>query len=90
MPKLVEYKVRPIERYIITRFETDGPDEHGRGSASCVERGEFASPYVAQEVAFSLGKIEQTSAGPETKVVYPDHPDAAVQTANLSRGVATS
>lgn len=87
MPKLVEYQVRPVERYIITRFETDGPDENGRGRASCEERGEFSSPYIAREVAFSLGRIEQDSSKAETKVVYPDHPGMIVQTADgLSTG----
>lgn len=72
MSKLVEYKVRPVERYVITRYEEDG------ASAACAERGEFSSPYIAQEVAFSLGKREQEALGPDATVTYPEYPSQPV------------
>lgn len=69
MSKLIEYKVRPVTRYVVTRFESDG--------GSSTQRGEFDSAQVAHEVAYALCKTEHEQlvwpVGDE-RIKYPDSP----------------
>lgn len=67
----VEYRVKTVERYIVTRYE-----ENENGSA-VVERGHYASPHVAFEVAYALCKQEHERLGYEPgdeRIQYPEHP----------------
>lgn len=66
-PKKIEYRVKAVERYIITRYLEDT-----EGNVSVVERGTFSSPYIALEVAHALGKTDQSAAAPHTSVQYPN------------------
>ena len=69
----VEYKVVPITRYVVTRFE-----ENENGSA-CTERGKYDNPEMAWEVAYALCKMDHERMGyPEDdeRIQYPQHPIA--------------
>lgn len=79
----VEYRVKRVERYIVTRFE--GADHR---SGSVAQRGFYETPQVAYEVAYALCKAEHERSGEEPgsmNFIYPareewmrlDPPDAA-------------
>lgn len=59
MMKKVEIRVRPVTRYIVTRYEEE-IDEAGRGSAGCYSLGEFDHEYYAERVAAAVRAFEQT------------------------------
>lgn len=69
----IEYRVRPVTRYIITRYEES---EDGRTGA-CEQRGEYDSPDVAYEVGYALCKLDHDRLGyppGDERVQYPRHP----------------
>lgn len=77
-PKKIEYRVRPTERYVVTRYEES--DKEG----SSVERGTFASREVAHEVAYALAKVEHERLGwapGDERIQYPPHPRDACRDA---------
>jgi len=53
----VEYRVRPVTRFIVTRWF--GDDRSG----GCAPRGEFERAEVAYEVAYALCKAEHDASG---------------------------
>lgn len=64
----VEYKVRPITRYVVTRYHEI---EHGAGSET---KGEYDNPSVAHEVAYALCKAEHEHLGwpvADMRIHYP-------------------
>jgi len=66
----VEYKVRPANRYIVTRFH-QGDD----GSAGVETKGEYENPVVAHEVAYALCKADHDALGypaGDERILYPD------------------
>lgn len=70
----IEYKVRPITRYVVTRFETTGPDENGRGAAGSRCLGEYDNVEVAQEVGYALCRAEHENLGwapGDDRIRYP-------------------
>lgn len=65
----IEYRVRPVTRYIITRYETDSD------SGSVEGRGEYDNADVGYEVAYALCKAEHERLGwPEgdPRIQYPE------------------
>jgi hypothetical protein len=64
MTKTLEIRVRPVTRYVVTRYESDGLP---RGAASCGTLGEFDSPARADEVALAIRASE-----PHARVVTSD------------------
>jgi hypothetical protein len=52
--KTIEYRVRPVTRYVVTRYAADKEDKLG----SCEGKGEFDSEHAAREVALALAKAE--------------------------------
>lgn len=77
MSKAVEYRVRPVTRYIVTRFESERHDD-GRVSAcsnDCRQLGpEYANEETAFEVAYALCKQEHERLGyplADERVQYP-------------------
>ena len=54
--KTIEYRVRPVTRYIVTRFEAHGSSE---GASSYM--GELDSEHLAQRVAAALVASEPGS-----------------------------
>lgn len=69
--ELIEYRVRPVTRYIITRFTS------GAIGGSIEGRGEYENPEVAYEVGYALCKAEHDKLGwplDDPRIVYPKHP----------------
>ena len=64
MPKKVECRVRPVTRYIVTRFEQDPPDEKGAHPGSSTQHGEFDNERDAAEVAHCMALA--------ARVLWPD------------------
>lgn len=67
----VEYKVREVTRYIVTRYESSENNKTG----SSTERGEFDNADVAYRVGYALAKLEHEHLGyPEgdERIIYPD------------------
>lgn len=64
----VEYRVRPVTRYIVTRY-------HSEGSLSgCETKGEYDSPEVAYQVGYALAKEEHHRLGypiGDERIQYP-------------------
>lgn len=76
MQKTVQYRVRPVTRYVITRWhdESDGI----RSQGGCEERGEFNNHQTAYDVAYALCKMEHDLAGTppdDLGFIYPKAPD---------------
>lgn len=53
----VEYRVRPITRYIVTRYESTGNE--GRS----IQRGTFDTEETAYHVAYALCRKEHDDSG---------------------------
>ena len=53
----VEYRVKPVTRYIVTRFHDDGT------TGGVEQRGEYENGEVAYEVAYALCRAEHTASG---------------------------
>jgi hypothetical protein len=67
----VEYRVRPVTRYIVTRFFKE---EQGSGSEF---KGEFDSPHIAYQVGYALAKDEHERLGypiGDERIQYPRTP----------------
>jgi hypothetical protein len=78
----VEYQVRKVERYIVTRFESsestreDGKKQYSGGSESF---GEFVNEMAAYKVGYALCKAEHLGKGwpfGDGRIKYPEHPDS--------------
>lgn len=68
MSKLIEYKVRPVTRYVVTRFESDGD------CGNSTQRGEYDGARVAHEVAYALCRAEHEQLGwpvGDERIQYP-------------------
>lgn len=66
----IEYRVRPVTRYIVTRYE-----ETERCSG-CSQHGEFDNPEVAYQVGYALCKAEHDRLGyppDDMRIIYPGH-----------------
>lgn len=67
----VEYRVRPVTRYIVTRF-------HQCDDGTGVEtKGEYANAQVAYEVGYALAKEEHQRLGypiGDERIQYPKSP----------------
>ena len=69
--KYVQYQVREIPRYIVTRYEAS---ENQCGSE---QKGEYDNELVAYEVAYALCKAEHDAAGTppdDVGFAYPKRP----------------
>ena len=67
----VEYKVRPITRYVVTRFHEDGDN------AGCDQHGTYDNAGTAYTVAYALCKAEHDKSGAPAgsmDFIYPDLP----------------
>ncbi len=68
---LLEYRIVPVTRFIVTRFRQDGK----AGSSS--QHGEFDNPDTAYAVAYALCQKEHGDLGwlaDDARVQYPRHP----------------
>lgn len=75
-PDLIEYRVRKIERYIVTRYEArDQKQSNSSGAVSTI--GEYADFDRAYDVAYACCKVEHERLGwpPEDeRIQYPKRP----------------
>lgn len=78
----IEYQVREVKRWIVTRFESlDHQHEDGRTSYSGGSSafGEFDNEMCAYNVGYALCKEEHGRLGwpaGDGRIKYPEHPDA--------------
>ena len=73
MTTKLEYRVKPITRYVVTRYES------GENTGGVSERGTFDNADVAYEVAYAMCKLEHEKLGykiDDERVQYPEHPRA--------------
>jgi hypothetical protein len=56
--RYVEVRVRPVVRYIVTRYES-GQKPDGASYGGCETIGEFANEGTADTVAMALREIER-------------------------------
>jgi hypothetical protein len=72
----IEYRVKRVERFIVTRFE--GADDGAVAGSSIRQIGnEFSNADVAYEVGYALARqeAEQNGYGPgDMRMIYPTHP----------------
>lgn len=74
MSKSVEYRVRPVTRYVITRFESE---QLATGAGCCGSEGlgEFDNERNAYRVGYALCKAEHEQLGyppGDPRIKYPD------------------
>lgn len=72
----IEYRVRPITRYIVTRYERQD-HENGKCSGSSSGHGEFDNEETAYQVAYALARAEHDRLGwpiGDERIQYPRHP----------------
>lgn len=78
----VQYRVRPVTRYIVTRHEWQTSDDGLCGSCGATtEKGEFDNARIAFEVGTALAKDEHQRLGyppDDPRVQYPERVEAAV------------
>ena len=68
MSDLIEYKVRPVTRYVVTRFERKG------SAGGCEQHGEFDNAETAYAVAYALCRAEHERLGwplEDERIQYP-------------------
>jgi hypothetical protein len=68
----IEYRVRPVTRYIVTRYHETVP-----GSGGVQSKGEYDSQEIAYQVAYALCKSEHQQLGyppDDMRIKYPQHP----------------
>jgi hypothetical protein len=75
---MIEYRVREVKRYIVTRFQPDpapdlpGPIYHKQGSTN---HGEFDNKDTAYEVGIALAFKEREDLGwppGDERMIFPD------------------
>lgn len=87
METFIEYRVRPVTRFIVTRFEKVGgehvaPNARNIGSVGSVGNGEFNNADTAYAVAYALARADHERLGYELgdpRIRYPDAPDIFTQ-----------
>jgi len=72
--ELIEYRVRPVTRYIVTRFERSGNGACSIGGG--VGRGEFDNYETAYQVGYALAKADHDRQGwpvGDERIQYPQY-----------------
>lgn len=71
----IEYRVVPVTRFIVTRYQRAVSDDQTCESASAVtERGEYDNAETAYEVGYALAKAEHEQLGwppGDGRLTYP-------------------
>lgn len=73
MSELIEYRVRPVTRYIVTRFEGRVGPNGAAGNASRM-LGEYDNAETAYEVGYALCSAEHRALGwppGDERIQYP-------------------
>lgn len=71
----VEYRVRPVTRYIVTRYHEDGRN------GGVEQRGEYDNFDVAYEVGYALARAEQDQLGwppGDERMQYPQRIESVI------------
>lgn len=77
----VEYRVRPVIRYIVTRYHEGVVEFEGKEpcqTAGLETRGEYDNGEVAYQVAYALCKAEHDKSGEpigSENFIYPSIPE---------------
>lgn len=69
----IEYRVRPVTRYVVTRFHEDAEGKTGGSSV----KGEYDNADMAYEVGYALCKEEHERLNlppADERIRYPQHP----------------
>ena len=77
MKTLIEYRVRPVTRYVLTRFTQDWTDD-GSQKAGSVPVSEFENADTAFYVGSALAEVDQRMPVVEGQTVHvtpPEHPN---------------
>lgn len=72
-PTSIEYQVRVIKRYTVTRFYA------GENTGGVEQKGEYDNPTIAYEVGYALCKAEHERLGwplADDRIRYPSMPEA--------------
>ena len=70
----IEYRVRPVTRYVVTRFRDSGDAREASGSEP---RGAFDNADIAYQVAYALCNQEHEHLGRNREglqMIYPEMP----------------
>lgn len=77
MHTFIEYRVRPVTRYVLTRFESM-EDAEGKGCGGSVGLGEYQRADTAFHIGCALARDENKPSpiqGETKEVKFPEHPD---------------
>jgi hypothetical protein len=69
----VEYRIRPVTRYVVTRYHEQGDGSRHMG-AGCESKGEFDNAETAYAVGYALAKHEHEQLGwpvGDERIAYP-------------------
>lgn len=92
MEKQIEYRVRPITRYVVTRYEYESDPRAGTATiGGSSQHGVFDNATVAYEVGYALCKAEHDRLGwplGDIRIKYPLDPSET--SANLSARPSSS
>lgn len=79
--QLIEYRVRPVTRYIVTRYERSASAQGQLGGS--VSLGEYDNGDTAYAVAYALCKAEHEHLGypiGDERIQYPLMPPSMTET----------
>lgn len=71
----VEYKIRPVVRYVVTRWHEAEPGTIAESMGGVETKGEFDNHGTAYAVAYALAKEEHSRLGypvGDERIKYPD------------------
>ena len=80
MTNQIEYRVRPVTRFIVTRYETERPVDGRASNGSSTQHGEFDNEDTAYAVGYALAKAESDRLGlppGDMAVMFPPMPGLA-------------
>lgn len=72
----IEYRIRPVTRYIVTKYTYD--DTQNKGGVE--ENGEYTNPDTAYQVAYALARADHIRLGypiDDERIKYPKLPSEA-------------
>lgn len=80
----IEYRVRPVTRYIVTRFHSLSSDKGDTGGVQTL--GEYDNADVAHEVGYALCKAEHDRLGwppGDERIKYPQRIEEGVEVKHM-------
>jgi hypothetical protein len=73
----IEYRIRPVTRYIVTRWEDANAEDNHNVACARQIGGEYANEETAYEVGYALCNAEHQRLGWELsdeRIKYPSRP----------------